>query len=112
MSSQQISWNSAGDGVGYAVGYGTSSMGGVGITANNYTTVLDVGNVTSVTLNGLTPGVTYYVGVSTYGSFAETSTWSEVLLADEISFVAGPNYTIVHFSPLNRPGKLFRKVFI
>jgi hypothetical protein len=113
MATKQISWDSAGDGTGYAVGYDTTSRGGSGTTANTYTLgVVDAGTSLTVTLSGLTAGLTYYVGVSTYVSFGDTGTWSEVLLANEISFVATESVNVVFFSPLNKPGKLFKKVFI
>jgi hypothetical protein len=55
--SLQLSWNAVAGATGYKVYYDTVSLP---------TNSIDVGNVTSYTLSGLTNGQTYYVAVSAY----------------------------------------------
>lgn len=73
--SATVSWdpNTESDLAGYKIYYGVNS--------HNYDNVIDVGNVTSFTVTGLTAGVTYYFAVTAYdfsnnesGFSAEVST--------------------------------------
>ncbi len=65
-----ISWNanSESDLAGYRVYYGTS--------ADNYSKVENVGNVTTYVINDLTPGVTYYFVVTAYDNSGNESGYS------------------------------------
>jgi hypothetical protein len=58
---------------GYNVYYGT--------TSHEYTSMITTGNVTSVTIPGLTPGTTYYFAVTTYDNMGDQSDFS-----NEVSF--------------------------
>lgn len=82
-SSLTINWNaSVSPGVaGYNVYYGTSS----GI----YSYTLNAGNATSVTIDNLTPGVTYYFAATAYDAYGNQS-----FLSSEISYVAPNGLTI------------------
>jgi hypothetical protein len=51
-----------------------------GTTSGQYTTTIDVGNVTTYTVPGLTAG-TYYFAVAAYGSAGESSTYSNEVSA-------------------------------
>jgi len=59
-AAQQLAWNpnTESDLAGYRVYYGTASR--------TYGTPVNVGNVTSCPLTGLSPGVTYYLAVTAY----------------------------------------------
>jgi type IV pilus assembly protein PilY1 len=73
----KLAWdaNSESDLAGYKVYYGTSSK--------SYAGTVDVGNITSHTLTGLTQGQTYYVAVTAYNSSGSESGYSS-----EVSGVA------------------------
>lgn len=79
-----LAWdaNSESDLAGYILYYGTSS--------GNYTTNIDVHNVTRHTVGGLQDGVTYYFAVTAYNLDDYESDYSE-----ELSYTVGnPTYTI------------------
>ncbi len=65
-----LSWNSVSNATGYKVKYATSS--------GNYTTVVDVGNVTSYNVTNLTNGTTYYFAVVAYNSAGTSGNSNEV----------------------------------
>ena len=54
--------------VGYKIYYGVASL--------TYTDVIDAGNVTSLTIPGLVPGVTYYFAATSYDSLGQESVFS------------------------------------
>lgn len=66
-----VSWepNTEPDLAGYQIYYGT--------TSRFYSTIIDVGNVTQYTVNGLNPGVTYYFAVTAYDVNGNESDYSE-----------------------------------
>jgi hypothetical protein len=69
----RLAWdpNTEADLSGYRVYYGTASR--------TYGSPIDVGNVTTHTLNGLTPGVIYYITVTAYdASYSESDFSNEV----------------------------------
>ncbi|HSY19656.1 MAG TPA: immunoglobulin domain-containing protein [Candidatus Acidoferrales bacterium] len=72
-----ISWNPSGDTTvaGYKIYYGGAS--------GNYTSVVDAGNATSLTISGLADGSTNYFSATTYDTSADESPFS-----DEVVFVA------------------------
>ena len=76
-----LSWNAnpESDVVGYKVHYdtGDSSFPYLGTGAASGDSPVDVGNVTSVTLSGLTPWVTYYIAITAYDSDGNESWYSE-----------------------------------
>jgi Bacterial Ig domain/Fibronectin type III domain len=80
-----LGWNAnpETDVVGYRIHYGVAPL--------NYTTVLDVGNITTATVPNLTVGVKYYFAVTAYNAFA-----IESLPSDEVSYTvaAPPSVTI------------------
>ena len=86
-----LAWQASPDStvVGNRIHYGTAS--GV------YTTTVDVGNVTTATLSGLTAGVTYYYVVTAYNSQGGSS-----LPSNEVSGVVLGNPTVSLFTPNNR----------
>ena len=67
LSAQTLMWNAntEADLAGYIVQYGTQS--------GNPSTSIDVGNVTSRAITGLTPGSTYYFRVVAYNSSGQQS---------------------------------------
>jgi len=71
-----LSWNANGEAdlAGYKVHYGTSS--------ENYGTPIDVGNVTSHTLTGLTNGATYYFALTAYDTSSNESDFSTEVSKD------------------------------
>ena len=75
-----ISWNPSSDTkvVGYKIYYGSSSRA--------YTSVVDVGNATNVTISGLTEGSTNYFAATTYAAESSESSYSE-----EVVCVSSPN---------------------
>lgn len=64
-----LSWTTVKSATGYKVSYGPSSL--------NYTNTVDVGNVTSTTITGLTGGQDAYFAVSSYTSSSSSSTSTE-----------------------------------
>lgn len=71
-SSATLTWNAVTGATitGYKVYYG--------VAPQQYTQSIDVGNVTSSTVNSLTVGTTYYFVVTAYNSAGESSTSNEV----------------------------------
>jgi type IV pilus assembly protein PilY1 len=65
-----LAWdaNTESDLAGYKVYYGTSSK--------SYTNSIDVGNVTTYTLTGLTQGQTYYIAITAYNTSSSESGYS------------------------------------
>ena len=68
-----ISWeaNTEADLAGYKLHYGTSS--------NNYSEIIDVGNVTFHTVSGLTAGLTYFFSLTAYDTSLNESGFSDEL---------------------------------
>lgn len=64
-----VSWVTTPGATGYKVKYGT--------TAGSYSTTLDVGNVLSKTITGLTNGTTYYFAVTAYNTAGESANSNE-----------------------------------
>ena len=83
-----IAWDAAaGSNVaGYKVYYGTSSR--------DYTSVVNAGAQTSVTLTNLTDGETYYVAAKTYDSNGNQSDYSTELVLHNVNASAGQGGTI------------------
>ena len=71
----RISWNNNTDPdtTGYKVYYGTASR--------NYKNSIDAGQFTTVELDGLTDGVTYYFSVTAYDKSGNESTYSQEVQA-------------------------------
>jgi uncharacterized protein YccT (UPF0319 family) len=65
-----LTWAAASGATGYTVRYGTS--------AGNYTSSIDVGNVTSRTVTGLTNGTTYYFAVQAYNGNGTSANSNEL----------------------------------
>lgn len=96
----KLAWdpNTEPDLVGYGVYYGTASR--------TYGTPIDVGNVTTYTLTGLTSGQTYFIAVSAYNTLSESNYSDEVsgtvndpetvsspgLLSGQTSGITGTSY--------------------
>ncbi|SDO22637.1 Fibronectin type III domain-containing protein [Paenibacillus sp. yr247] len=66
-----LNWSSTSGATGYKVKYGTAS--GV------YTSTVDVGNVSSTTIEGLQNGTTYYFAISAYNSAGQSRNSNEVI---------------------------------
>ena len=87
-----LAWQASSDPtvVGNRVHYGT--------TSGAYSTTVDVGNVTTATLSGLTPGDTYYYVVTAYNSLGNSSLPSNevsgVVLGNVIVSLATPNQRV------------------
>jgi hypothetical protein len=60
-----LNWNTVSGATGYVVRYGTSP--------GNYLTRIDIGNVTSHTVTGLTTGQQYYFAIDSYNANGESS---------------------------------------
>jgi len=75
-----LSWNPSPNAnvVGYKIYYGTACQ--------TYCTNLSVGNVTNITLSGLTEGTTYYFAATSVDDSGEESTYS-----GEVSFTVVPD---------------------
>jgi hypothetical protein len=69
--------------IGYEVYYGTDSR--------NYGIPINVGNVTTYTLNGLTQGVTYYIAVTAYDTANNESGYSNEVSGMITETVSTPN---------------------
>ena len=92
-AAQQLVWNpnTESDLAGYRVYYGTASR--------TYGTPVNVGNVTSCPLTGLSPGVTYYLAVTAYDTQNNESGFS-----NEVSYTPPCSLHIRYFTcfPVNR----------
>ena len=68
----RLAWNPVDDPsvIGYKIYYGTATR--------TYGTPIDAGNVATYTLNGLAPGVTYYIAVTAYNREHESGYSNEV----------------------------------
>jgi hypothetical protein len=95
LSAQTLMWNAntESDIGGYIVQYGTQS--------GNPSTSIDVGNVTSRTITGLTAGTTYYFQVVAYNSSGQQSTPSTQVTYTAPAVPSGP--TITTISPTSGP---------
>lgn len=72
-----------------------------GVVSGAYGTKVDVGNVTSATLPGLTPGTTYFFAVTCVDSNTLESTYST-----EVSYVVGTNLpSVVGLSAIGNTGR-------
>ena len=82
-----LAWdpNSEPDLAGYEIYYGTASR--------NYSFHIDVGNVTTYTLTGLQPGVTYYFAATAYNAQGLESDYSNevVYTVPQCSYTLSPN---------------------
>lgn len=61
-----------------------------GVQSRTYTTVLDVGNVTSCALSGFEEGQTYYFAVTAYNDFGESDYSEEILYTMPVSINEPP----------------------
>ena len=66
----RIAWVASSGATGYEVYYGTAS--------NTYGLSIDVGNVTTCTLNDLSSGQTYFIAVKAYNNFGKSGYSNEV----------------------------------
>jgi len=80
-----LAWdpNTEPDVAGYWIYYGTASR--------SYTYSIDVGNVTTYTLQGLTQGVTYYIALTAYDSANNESDYSNEVSGRVTETVSTPN---------------------
>ena len=80
----RLAWdpNTESDLAGYLVHYGTASR--------SYGTPINVGNVTSYTVTGLTPGVRYYFAVTAYDTEYDESTFSNEVYGTVTETVLAP----------------------
>jgi len=81
----RLAWdpNTEPDVAGYWIYYGTASR--------SYTYSIDVGNVTTYTLQGLTQGVTYYIALTAYDSANNESDYSNEVSGRVTETVSTPN---------------------
>ena len=81
----RLAWdpNTEPDVAGYQIYYGTSSR--------NYRYSVDVGNVTTFTIQGLTQGVTYYIALTAYDSADNESDFSNEVSGTITETVSTPN---------------------
>ena len=95
----RLAWdaNSESDLAGYKIYYGTSSK--------SYSASVDVGNVTTYTVTGLTEGQTYYIAVTAYNtSYSEGDYSSEVSgVATETTLPVSETPPTVTSSPSSEP---------
>jgi hypothetical protein len=93
--SATVSWdaNTESDLAGYKIYYGTSSRTGSDpriCTNCGYSSVQDVGKVTSYTFNSLTNGSTYYFSVSAYDTSGNLSAFSSPEVSKVIAATTKP----------------------
>ena len=88
-----LAWDANGENdlAGYILYYGTSS--------GNYTTNMDVGNITQYTLPGLQDGVTYYFALTAYNLDNYESAYSQELPYTVGNSNSSPNTPAVSNSP-------------
>src|SRR4030042_4102323 len=81
----RLAWdpNTEPDVAGYQIYYGTASR--------NYRYSIDVGNVTTYTLPGLTQGVTYYIALTAYESANNESAYSNEVSGTVTETISPPN---------------------
>ena len=95
----RLAWdpNNEPDVAGYKIYYGTSSK--------SYSGSVDVGNVTSHTLSGLTQGQTYYVAVTAYNSSGSESGYSSEVsgVATEATLPVSESPPTVSTTPSSEP---------
>jgi type IV pilus assembly protein PilY1 len=95
----KLAWDSNGESdlAGYKIYYGTSSK--------SYTGSVDVGNVTSYTLTGLTQGQTYYIAVTDYNTSGNESGYSSEVsgAATETTLPASGTPPTVSTTPTSQP---------
>lgn len=105
QGSATISWSPSPSSsvAGYDVYYGTSSAMVNGTNTGNYSWAVPVLNpsATSVTIRGLTPGVTYYFSATSFDSSGNQSGYSP-----EIVGVVGSNGAITLTSLVTSPGQI------
>jgi len=117
----QLSWSPSGDSSGYKVYRGTSSGG--------YSSVLDVGNTTTSTVNNLTDCMMWYFATSAYntagesGLSAEVSSWPRPAAVsaspDELAMgaqanivIAGTNFRDGDTISFSKPGIVLESISI
>jgi len=95
----KLAWdpNTESDVVGYKIYYGTSSK--------SYTGSVDVGNVTSYHLTGLSKGETYYISVSAYNASGSESGYSSEVsgVATETTLPVSETPPTVSTTPTSEP---------
>jgi len=74
-----LNWNPTSGALGYKIHYGTDS--------NQYSQVIDTGNVTKYTLTNLVDGATYYFAITAYDGATESSLSHEVSQAIRTNIV-------------------------
>jgi hypothetical protein len=81
----RLAWdpNTEPDVAGYQIYYGTASRG--------YRYSIDVGNVTTYTIQGLTQGVTYYIALTAYDSADNESDYSNEVSGTITETISAPN---------------------
>jgi hypothetical protein len=88
-----LTWDAVSDSSlrGYKIYYGTASK--------NYTTSIDVKNVTSYTITGLGDGTTYYFAVTAYSSTAQSAFSGEVSYSTPVGAAKSQSCTYALSSP-------------
>lgn len=73
-ASVQVSWDAVSGATSYRVYYGTNT----GLYDQAFGSGINVGNVTTYTINGLSPGVTYYIAVTASDGSNESDFGNEI----------------------------------
>ncbi len=91
--STKVAWNPSPDSsvTGYNVYYGTSS--------HSYMNMVSVGNVTSATINNLTPGVTYYFAATAHDAAGNQSPYSNEACFADYFVTAGARTVLLNTMP-------------